>query len=1037
MSACHACAGKLARNHRFCPHCGAAAEAASEAAAAPADKQSAAPRRRKMLLERKQVTALFVDLCDSTANVQHSDPEEARAYLEDALKLMTDAVDAYGGTVSQLLGDGLLALFGAPLAQEDHALRACLAAQAMQKASRSTSGAHKAPTVVRIGLHSGEVIVGVAGQYLWSHYRADGTTIHIASRLEKLAQPGTVVLSAVTQRLVAEQIDTEPLGAFSIRGFDQPLELYRLALAAEGSAAAPLARRQRWAPMVGREEILQQLDGLARAALGGVVHVVGLRGEAGIGKSRLIAEWCASPALRQFNVCTTLARGYASANSYGVITEVARGLVGLGPRPVVPDPHLSALNDLLEQGSTDHAWVGLSPAVRRRRVVESLHWLIADRLQLGALVLVVEDIFLADRESQRVLEALVPRLEGLPLLLCVSYRQDFAHRWVDAPWFVEHWLAPLPETDMHALAHAMLGHDDSVRAIIDEAVERADGNPFFLEQLAITLIDEGAMVGTPGAYRLTRPLADISTPASVSANICARLDRLPPEAKAAIEAAAVLGDPISCNLIGAMQGVEPARAAALLRLGLASGLLAAPDKAAAGDASAIFPFRHALVQEVVLATLTRPRRKALHRQALLALKQHGAAGDAELAPTLTRHAFNGEEWDQAATCAVKSMARAVSRSANREALRLFELGVEASRRVDNEPQALTLELGLLMEASAALMALGQTDAIFANLERAGSIAGKLENQRWQASVALQTSVFLWMRGRYTQGLEFATRALDAGRLAERRNLQLAALQSRMMMMHGLGRYREAAAEALLVQRDFAPELGQHRLLAGWATAPVINLCAFHGNSLWRMGDVAGAQALLDQAYGLLGDFDHPYSRGTIDVTQCHMWIEQGRIAEAEQLMRDSVDACIANDIPTLLPCAVAMLGNAMARGSRAAQAVELVEDALRRRIHVAAGSYGELYLRVSLGVALRHCGRLGDAIEASRQAVEMAVNGEQYGHSTEAMYELAQAYAAAGRQHDARATLERGLRQARLSEMPHFIALMENQLAQIPQEAAA
>ena len=990
-----------------------------------------------MLSERKHVTALFVDLCDSTASVQHSDPEEARAYLEDALRLMTDAVDAYGGTVSQLLGDGLLALFGAPLAQEDHALRACLAAQAMQKAARDKPDAQTAPTMVRIGLHSGEVIVGVTGHYLWSHYRADGTTIHIASRLEKLARPGTVVLSAVTQRLIAEQLDTEPLGAFSIRGFDQPMDLYQLQLATEGSAAAPLARRQRWAPMVGRDEILQQLDGLARAALGGTVHVVGLRGEAGIGKSRLIAEWCASVTLRQFNVCTTLARGYASANSYGVIADLARGLVELDTAPIVPDSHLAALNDLLAQGVADEAWLALGPAVRRRRIVESLHWLVADRLRLGPLVLVVEDIFLADRESQRVLEALVPRLEGLPLLICVSYRQDFAHRWVDSPWFVEHWLAPLHEADMRSLAHAMLGHHESVGAIVDEAVERADGNPFFLEQLAITLIDEGAMVGTPGAYRLTRPLADIRAPASVSANICARVDRLSPDAKAAMEAAAVLGDPINCSLIGAMQGVDPARADTLLRLGVASGLLAAPDKTGPADVTATFPFRHALVQEVVLGTLTRPRRKALHRQALFALQANAGAADTELAPTLTRHAFNGEEWEQAATYAVKSMARAVSRSANREALRLFELGVEASRRVASESQALTLELGLLLEAIGALMALGQIDAIFANLERANTIAGKLEDQRWQASVALQTSVFLWMRGRFTQGLEFATRALDAGRLAERVNLQLAARQCRMMMMHGLGRYAQATAEALLVQRDFEPELRQHRLLAGWATTPVINLCAFHGSSLWRLGDFAGAQRVFDQAYGLLEDFDHPYSRGLVDFTQGQMWIEQGKVLQAEALMRASVESCTVNDIPTLLPCNVAMLGSALARGGRATEAVELLEDSLRRRVYLAGGTYGELFLRMNLGVALRVAGRLEKAIDVGRQTVELAVTGEQHGHSVEALFELAQAFLAADRRSEARAPLERGLQQARLSGMQHYVGLMSEQLGQIEREAAA
>ncbi|GAC1601669.1 MAG: adenylate/guanylate cyclase domain-containing protein [Ramlibacter sp.] len=1040
MSACTACAARMARSHRFCAQCGAPRDVAAD------DEQdrtpalaTRAPRRSRMLSERKQVTVLFVDLCDSTASVRNSDPEEARAYLEDALRLMTEAVEAYGGTVSQLLGDGLLALFGAPVAQEDHALRACLAAQAMHKAARlRSSPAPEPPVVLRVGLHSGEVIVGVAGQYFWSHYRADGTTIHIASRLEKLAAPGSVMLSAATHRLVAEQLDTRPLGPCTIRGVDEPMELFELLVGTEGSAAAPLARRQRWAPMVGRDEILHLLDALAKSTQSGKVHVVGLRGEAGIGKSRLLEEWCSSAAVEGFRVCTTKARGYASANSYGVIADLARALVVLdAAQPGAMEQHAAALHELLEGSSSDPAWLALSPAVRRRHIVEALQWLVGDRLRLGPLLLVLEDIFLADRESQRVLELLVPRLEGLPVLICVSYRQDFAHRWAESAWFVEHWLAPLREPDMRALAQSMLGNHESLAAVLDEAVDRAGGNPFFLEQLAITLIDEGAMVGTPGAYRLTRPQAEIRAPASVAANIGARVDRLPPEAKAALEAAAVLGDPITVDLIAGMQAVEPARADVLLRLCVASGLLAAPGKDMAGDGSTIFPFRHALVQEVVAATLTRARRKALHRRAFLTLQAHHGAGNAEAAPTLTRHAFDGEEWEQAATYAVKSMARAVSRSANREALRLFELGVDASRRVAVETQALRLELGLLLEAIGALMALGHIDAIFANLERANVIAGRLDDQRCHATVSLQTSVFLWMRGRYTQGLVFASQALEAGRLAQRRNLQLAARQSRMMMLHGLGRYQESAQEARQALQEFDRELREHqRPMTGWATTPIINLYSFYGSSLWRLGDYAAAQEVFDSAYALLQGFDHPYSRGLVDFTQAQMWIELGRLEPAEQMMRDGVESCAINDIPTLLPCIVSMLGSVLARSGRAAEAVALLEDAIRRRIYLAGGTYGELFVRLNLGVALRGAGNHAQAIEVGQQAVELALAGEQHGHAVEALFELAESCQHAGDADQARACLQRGLAQARLSHMAVYCDRMAQRLEQLEPEAA-
>lgn len=1030
---CSACAARLARSHRFCPRCGAAVTPVTPGTSGTSGERAATPRaasRRagatpaaRLQPERKQVSVLFVDLCDSTQHVQGSDPEEARACLDDALRLMTDAVEAYGGTISQLLGDGLLALFGAPVAHEDHALRACLAALAMHKhaaerSAGSSVGAAAPPFQLRVGIHSGEVIVGVAGQCLWSHYRADGTTIHLASRLEKLAAPGSTMLSAATHRLVADQLDTRPVGTHSIRGIDTALQVFELVQGLEGSPAAPLTRRLRWAPLVGREEALAMLDSLAHGASQGAMRVVGLRGEAGIGKSRLIAEWCGRPALATFTVCTALARGYSSANAYSVVADIARGLLRSMPDDVAGDtdpddaPQRAALEGLLASTATDAAWLTLSPAVRRRRLVDALHGLIRKRLADAPLLIVLEDVFLADRESQRLLESLIPRLEGLPVLVCVSYRQDFEHRWADSAWFTEHWLAPLHEADMGRMARAMLGEHASVQGVADELVERADGNPFFLEQLVITLIDDGSLVGTPGDYRLTLEQADLRAPASIAAVICARVDRLPAAAKSALEAAAVLAEPIRGELMAHMQQAEPGATAQALGLAVASGLLIARTQ------ERDYVFRHALVQEVVLGTLTRPRRKALHRRSFAALREHHGPADAEAAPTLTRHAFHGEEWEQAAQYAVKSIARAVSLSANREALRLFELGIDASRRVGDPPRALALELALLLEAIAALMALGQVDRMFANLERANAIAAQINDQRCRATVSLQISVLLWMRGRYLEGLVHTDEALEAGRLAGRRNLQMAAGQTRLMLLHGLGRYRETVEAARAVRRDFDAELRHQRLMAGWATVPVVNLLAFHASAMGRLGEHAAAQRICDEGYRILSEIDHPYSRSLLDFAQSQLWLEAGRDDAAVELMRDSVDMCTQRDVPTMLPCCVAMLGGALAQSGRADEALALLDPALAAKVYLDGGVYGEVLMRMYQGIALRMLGRWPAAIDAGEQALALTSSSEQLGHRADALLALGETLAAAGRHERARSCLDEARAQALTCEMP-------------------
>lgn len=1018
VTTCPACSARVAPSHRYCPQCGRGLNGAVDKPAsllAPnVSGQEARPVHRqhspklrtvRMSTENKQVSVLFVDLCDSTSLLQHADPEESRSYLGEALDLIVDAVETFGGTISQLLGDGLVALFGAPLAQEDHALRACMAALKIQRATIPGYEARGlASPTFRIGINSGEVLVGIVGQYQWSHYGADGQTIHIASRLEKMATPGGILVSASTQRLVAQQIDTRPVGVRSVRGLAAPIELHEVVVGTESSAAAPMTRKQQWAPLVGREDSLQVLGTAIETVRKGVMRMIGLRGDAGIGKSRLIADWTGALSIQGVDVCITQARGYASKTAYSAAADLIASMVDL-PRtsaaeakqfavhalfakwPAEGADHLAAVSDLLGLVAPNGAWLALNPAQRRRRIGEALLWLVRRRLQAGPCVMVFEDIFLADRESQRLFESLIPRLQELPILICVSYRPDFEHQWAQAAWFTEHVVEPLPDSEMLALARALLGDDPSVFGVTSELVRRAEGNPFFLEQLVILLIDDGSLEGTPGAYRLQKHLGELRVPSSVAAVIGARVDRLPEAAKAALEAASVLGDPITPEPIAAMQEVDLARVEQLLGLCVSSGLMANLDRARGSLQSQGFMFRHALVRDVVLGTLTRVRLKALHRLAFLALHSQPGSDDADAAPALAHHAFRGEEWEQAARFAVKSMERAISRSANQEALQLFAMGVEAASRAGGGSTAQALELALRLEAIGAMLALGQIDEIFNNMERAETIAAQLNDQRARASVSTQTAVFLWMRGQFGQGLLHATRGLEAARLAQRRHMTMAAHQTRLMHFHALGRYSEAAAEGRTLFADYEPELAQHAVQAGWAAIPIINLCAFHASTLWRLGDYQAGQEVCTRAYDILAKVDHPYSRLLIDTVQGQIWIEEEKLDKAEALLRKAVEQCMAHNVLTMLAVCTGILGSALARNGKASEAVPLLEKGFADRICNAAGPYGRTFMRIALGVAYRNLGRLEDAIRVGRKAVEQA--GEEYGHRTEALYELA------------------------------------------------
>ncbi|MFT4195484.1 AAA family ATPase [Ottowia sp.] len=975
MSTCPNCGTPCQSDHRYCWSCGALLHAQREL---------------------KQVTVLLADLCDSTARVIQTDAEGGQAYLDLAYQRMSAAVGAYGGTQVQWRGDELLALFGAPVAQEDHALRACLAAEAMLAAMQlAAQTAPGVPMEVRIGIHSGEVIAGPGSGELASSYRVDGAPVHLASRLERLAPPGRAYLSGSTMKLVGGQVSAQALGTREVRGFDAPVDVYELLPAPRGSAAPP-ARRHYLGPFLGRAEVMDAVGATASRVQGGRCLGVGIRGEAGIGKSRLVAEL--GERLRGLGFATAWAgaRGYGVQAPYSLAADIVRALRGEGgdgdAATAEAQAHAAALADLLGTPDPGEAWQRLAPLQRRERLEAAFVWLVGAQARRQPLALLVEDVFLADERSQRLIASLAQRLAAQPLLLLMSYRPDFVPRWREEPWFEEQALGPLPPADAARLADHLMGGDPSLAPIRRALLDRAAGNPLFLEQMVMTLLDDGSLQGPPGACRSLAGTAPLKVPASIMAIIGARVDRLPADAKASLEAAAILGEPLQAALLAAVRRIEPAEAERHLQQALSGGLIVAvPFPPGTG-----YAFRTGLVQESVLASMTRARRRLLHRAAFEALGARADAASAD-AGTLAQHAFEGEHWPAAARHALAAMARALARSENKEALRLFELGLGATRRIEPEGEQLGNELALRLEALGAQMALGRFDDIIANLERAQAITHLLGDLRRQAGVAVQLAVTHWGCGNFRQGLAAATHAGEVAAAAGSRSVQMAAGVARMMHNHALGRYADAHADGTRVARDFAAELQARRLLPGWAVIASVNLATFLADTqLWR-GDLAAAQAACDQGYQELRAEEHSFSRVLLDFAQGVLLMARQRPGEAAALLQASLELCRAHELSNMHPAILAHLAGALALHGRADEALALLEPAVARHASRAGGRYNEYYFPYFLAVALGRAARVDEAVAAARQACDAAASFEQRGHEARALLLLARLEALAGR----------------------------------------
>src|SRR3989442_1869143 len=526
--------------------------------------------------ERKQVTVLFADIKDSTELIRDRDPEAAQQLLDPALRHMMDAVHRYEGTVNQVLGDGIMALFGAPIAHEDHALRACYAALAMQAAMRAYTEevrrAHGLELRIRVGLNSGEVVVRAIGNDLHMDYSAVGQTTHLGARMEQLASPGSIRLTAGILRLVEGLVRVTALGPIPIKGIPEAVEVFELVGASALRRPLQAAVARGLTRFVGREtEIAALTQALARAGAGHG-QVVAAVGEAGVGKSRLLYEFVYSHRTQGWLVLEAASVSYSKATSYLPVVELLKRYMhvedGDEPRTVRAKVtgHLLTLDETLQETipallalldvlPADSPFLTLDPPQRRQRTLAALKRVLLRESQAQPLLLVFEDLHWLDTQTQALLDSLSDSLPTAHLLLLVNYRPEDQHGWGRKTHYTQLRLDPIPPASVEELLHALLGDDPSLAPLTQLLIARTQGNPFFLEESVRTLVETQVLVGERRAYCLAQALPSIQVPATVQAVLAARIDRLPLEEKQLLQTAAVIGTEVPFPLLHAIADV--------------------------------------------------------------------------------------------------------------------------------------------------------------------------------------------------------------------------------------------------------------------------------------------------------------------------------------------------------------------------------------------------------------------------------------------------------------------------------------------------
>jgi class 3 adenylate cyclase/tetratricopeptide (TPR) repeat protein len=839
-TACASCGFENALAAKFCGQCGAALRALAATASAKKSDQArirltVAPVAENLEGERKTVTVLFADIKGSMELIEDLDPEEARAIVDPALKLMIDAVHHYGGYVAQSTGDGIFALFGAPIAHEDHPQRALLAALRMQEELKRYSDRIRAegrlPIQARVGVNTGEVVVRslTTGEGR-TDYAPVGHSTGIAARMQALSPVGSIAATEQLRKLCEGYFLFRSLGPTKVKGVSEPVNVYEVTGLGTLRTRLQRAAGRGYTKFVGRRREMEAIKHASEQAKAGHGQIVAVMADAGVGKSRLFFEFKAT-SQSGWLVLEAPSFSHGKATAYLPVLDLLHGYFRITPdddqrtrrekvngRIVTLDPTLedtrSYLFALLGIFEGEDPLAQMDANIRKRRTHDAVKRILLRESLNQPLMLIFEDLHWIDEETQAFLNQLGEGIANAPVLLLTNYRPEYSHPWGSKTYYTQLRLDPLGKDSADEMLSALVGDSPELAPLRRLVLERTEGNPLFMEELVEALFEEGVLVRN-GAVELTKPLGQLKIPPTVQGILAARIDRLPPEAKELLQTLAVIGMEFPTSLVCKVVQEPPDQVDHLLG-DLQTGEFIY-EQPASGDVE--YTFKHALTHDVAYNSLLTERRKAIHERTAQAIEALYSERLEDRYSDLARHYRLSNDATKAISYLQLAAMQARDRAAYTEAHSLIDAGLRLLDKLPEAEERLRAELGLRTIESVVSFVLhgGSSPKRDGAITRGCEIAESLGEHGQMLLGLVNRSSLHWLRGQPAKGLEVAERCLELRHLARDPDLLADIYWMAAVLSESCGRLREAvvhyerslevARDAVRAKRPFSPTWG--------------------------------------------------------------------------------------------------------------------------------------------------------------------------------------------------------------------------------------
>jgi class 3 adenylate cyclase/tetratricopeptide (TPR) repeat protein len=916
--------------------------------------------------ERKQVTVLFADIRNSMGLIKTLDPEAAMQRLDSVLKIMVSSVERFGGVVNQVLGDGVMALFGAPVGWEDHAARGCLAAQDML---RGVALLNMPDLLIRVGLDSGQVVIRQTGRNSWD-YGVVGLVAHMANRLEHAAEPGIAFLSERTAHLVRGYAHLALAEPMNMRGLDKPQVVFRLIAAAARSSWEARRSARALSPFVGRTEELDVLRAAKDRSIAGIGQVLTIIAGPGAGKSRLVYEFLQEISAGECRVLRIAGIQYAAGAAYWAAGELVRAWLGVqatDERPLIASSLVARLEapdfagrtsaapfeSLLDLPVRDPEWRSLAPFERRHRILHAVRDALVNESECTPLILVIDDYHWIDRPSAAVIDDVIAGLVNKRSLTLVVTRPEQNVTWRPATHAIKLPLAPLGPQDAALLLCSLVNDNAAIGSVRDEVLSRAEGVPLFLEEIAQVITDRGSS------------LLPLEIPESVQAVIASRVDLLPADHRRLLQIASVIGQDVPVALLKHVTGIADCDIQTKFA-SLCDGEFLRETPAKPGVE---YTFKHSIIQAVCYESMLLRTRRDMHLRVLSQMESLYRDRLEEFTDRLADHAWRGESWDKAALYGIRAGDRAILRWAWREAIPNYQNAIHALARLDQTPEVVDRAIEARLRLRVALPAVADLPRIASCLDEARQLAVRA-NRSKELLVSIDTSLCLT----FTK-LGQLDRAINAGRISQPEARRLHSMPLKINANFALAQaywYRGdfAGSEALLAE-NLPAIYGEFRArdTGTTGTASVLTLVCY-AKTCAITGRFERAKVLADDACRIAEltgkPFDLSYARVGLGFT----YLMQENFVGAIAALEHALDIARASDIGLLIPSALRYLGRAYTDSGREEDARLVLEEVMLQTT-----TRSLLGMRVWSGIALSNLRvRQHDprAVETLRETFQLA-----------------------------------------------------------------